>query len=71
MSSSSKHGIYVEVKDNNIDLALKKFKKKIKDSALLLELKNREYFQKPSAKKRERNKRSIIRMQQNTKLNDK
>lgn len=54
-------GLYVEVKDNNVDKALRKFKKKIKDSGLMLELKSREYYEKPSAKKRQDKKKALRR----------
>lgn len=70
MKSIEKKGIFVNVKDNNIDKALKQFKKKIKDSGLMLELKNREYYTKPSADKRERKKRSLSRMRMATKKNN-
>lgn len=41
-------GNRVEVKDGNVDKALKKFKKKVADSGVLLELQNRETYTKPS-----------------------
>ncbi len=44
----------VMVKDNNVDRALRKFKKKIQDSGLLLELKQRETYEKPTTKKKRR-----------------
>ena len=49
-----KRGLRVEVKNNNIEWALKKFKRMTKDSELILELKNRTYYEKPSAERRER-----------------
>ncbi len=48
-------GLYVKVKGKDaraLDKALKKFKRIIKDSGIMLELREREYFEKPSVKKR-------------------
>ena len=45
-------GLYVEVRNNNIEGALKKFKRKIKDSGLMVELRDRQYYEKPSEKRR-------------------
>ena len=47
-------GLAVEVRNNNVDLALKKLKKKIKDSNLMMDLKERQYYKKKSTKRRER-----------------
>ena len=41
-------GIYVEVKDGNIAVALRKFKKKVLESGLLRDLKEREHYEKPT-----------------------
>jgi len=45
-------GRKVEVKDGNVDKALRKFKKKIVESGLLQELQNRETYTKPSVQKK-------------------
>ena len=45
-------GLYVEVIDNNIDLALKQLKQSVKDSNLMVELREKAHYQKPSAKRR-------------------
>ena len=42
------NGLQVEVRNNNVELALKKFKRVVKDSGLMLELKKRTYYEKPS-----------------------
>ena len=47
-------GLKVEVYNNNVDMALRKLKKKLKDSNLFLELKEKAYFEKPSKIKREK-----------------
>ena len=44
-------GLSVTVWNNNVELALKKFKKKVKESGLMLELKKKQYYEKPSAKR--------------------
>jgi small subunit ribosomal protein S21 len=48
----------VTVKDNKIEHALRLLKKKVKDSGLLIELREREFYTKPSLKKREQRKRA-------------
>ena len=45
-------GLYVEVRNNNIEGALKKFKRMVKDSGMMVELRDRQYYEKPSEKKR-------------------
>ena len=49
-------GLSVDVYNNNVDAALRIFKKMIKESKLLLELKNRECYVKPSEKRRKSKK---------------
>ena len=44
--------IRINVINNNVELALKKMKQKIKDSGMLVEFKERSYFKKPSEIKR-------------------
>jgi len=48
----------VTVKNNKIEHALRILKKKVKDSGLLIELREREFYTKPSLKKREQRKRA-------------
>ena len=47
-------GLQVRVFNNNIEGALKVFKKKVNDSNLFLELKKKSYYEKPSKKRREK-----------------
>ena len=54
-------GLSVPVYNNNVELALKKLKKKIKNSGMLMELKNRQYYEKPSKIKREKKNLAILR----------
>ena len=42
------HGRSVLVQDGNVDMALRKFKKKIQDSNLLSDLRDREFYTKPT-----------------------
>ncbi|MBT4207929.1 30S ribosomal protein S21 [Candidatus Woesearchaeota archaeon] len=44
--------IEVKVKNNNVEKALRIFKRKIKDSRILYDLSERSYYTKPSLKKR-------------------
>ena len=48
--------LYVEVKDNNIEKALAQFKKRVKNSGLLRELHEKEFYERPSIKQRRRKK---------------
>ena len=45
--------IKVVVKNNNYEKALSIFKRKVKDSNLIFELREREYYKKPSAIRKE------------------
>lgn len=46
------HGNSVLVKDDNLERALRKFKKKIQDSGTLNDLRDREHFVKPTVKRK-------------------
>jgi small subunit ribosomal protein S21 len=45
-------GKRVEVRDGNVEKALRKFKKKIQDSGLLIELKERGQYIKPTTQRK-------------------
>ena len=45
-------GLYVDVRNNNIEGALKKFKRMVKDSNLMIELREKSFYEKPSEKRR-------------------
>ena len=47
-------GLRIDVKYNNVEWALKKLKRMVKDSGQILELKKRSYYKKPSADRREK-----------------
>ena len=53
--------ISVKVKNKNVEQALKIFKRKVKDSGILYEVQQREYYVKPSVKKREKNAKARLR----------
>jgi len=46
------YGRSVLVKDDNIEKALRKFKKKIAESGLLVELRERETYEKPTTRRK-------------------
>lgn len=55
------NGISILIKDNNIDKALKRFKRKLKNSNLILEIFKNEFYVKPSTKKREKKLKAVMR----------
>jgi len=46
--------ILVRVEDNNLEFAIRRFKKKCERSGLLAELKKRRFYEKPSVRKRKK-----------------
>jgi small subunit ribosomal protein S21 len=46
------YGKTVIVKDDNVERALRKFKKKVEDSGLLQELRDRETYEKPTTRRK-------------------
>ena len=54
-------GLVVKVYNNNVEIALKKLKRKVKDSNLLFEIKKKAFFEKPSKVKREKKNLAILR----------
>ena len=54
-------GLSVPVYHNNVELALKKLKRKVKNSGLLIDLRKKEYYEKPSKIKREKKNLAILR----------
>ena len=47
-------GLQVDVYNNNVDKALRILKKKVKDANLFLDLKKKQYYEKPSKIRREK-----------------
>ena len=57
--------IYVKVYNNNIEKALSKFKKQVKESKLLVELRERECCTKKSTKRKEKKAKARLRKKNN------
>ena len=47
-------GLSVKVWNNNVEGALKIFKRKVKDSNIMMELREKAYYEKPSARRRQK-----------------
>ena len=59
--------VTVTVKNGNVDRAMRTLKKKLQKEGLLKELKQRQFFEKPSAKKARKTAEGIKRYQRNLK----
>ena len=57
--------IFVKVRNNNVDKALSILKKKVKESKLMLELREREYYKKPSDIRKEKKAKARLRNKKN------
>ena len=57
--------LYVKVYNNNIEKALSKFKKQVKESKLLVELREREFYKKKSTKRKEKKAKARLRRRNN------
>ena len=57
--------IFVKVHNNNVDRALSKLKKQVKETKLMLELREREFYKKPSQLKKERKAKARLRFKKN------
>ena len=58
-------GLRVDVKYNNVEWALKKLKRMVKESGQILELQKRSYYKKPSAERREKKNLQALRHRYN------
>ena len=54
---NSSKGVTVEVRDDNINVALRKLKKKVEEGGVLIEVLERQHFEKPTTE-RKRKKRA-------------
>ena len=61
-------GYTIEVRNNNVEQALRVLKKKLLKDGVMKELRDRQYYQKPSFKKREKKKESIRRHKKDQKI---
>ena len=59
--------VTVVVKNGNVDRAMRTLKKKLQKEGLLKELKQKQYFEKPSAKRKRKKAEGIKRYQRNLK----
>ena len=59
--------VTVTVKNGNVDRAMRTLKKKLQKEGLLRELKQKQYFEKPSAKRKRKKAEGIKRYQRNLK----
>ena len=64
-------GLQVRVFNNNVEGALKVLKKKIKQSNLFVELREKQYYRKPSEIKREKKNLAILRNKYKNKKTEK
>ena len=62
-------GLRIDVRNNNVEFALKKFKRVVKDSGMMLDLKKRAYYEKPSETKREKRNLAKLRNKYNNQKN--
>ena len=51
-NNQEKRGLHVEVRNGDVNFALRKFKKKVAEDGILQELREREFFEKPSIKRK-------------------
>ena len=61
-------GYTIEVGNNNVEKALRVLKKKLLKDGVMKELRDRQYYQKPSFKKREKKKENIRRHKKDQKI---
>ena len=59
--------VTVTVKNGNVDRAMRTLKKKLQKEGLLKELKQRQFFEKPSAKRKRKKAEGVKRYQRNIK----
>lgn len=56
-----KRGLTVEVRNNNVDGAIKLLNRKVKSEGLLREIRKREYYEKPSVVRRKKHVEAVSR----------
>ncbi len=64
-------GLAVTVENNNVEGAIKRFKRKVKDSRLMLDLQARSHYKKPSELRREKKALGKLRAQKQTREGNK
>ena len=68
-NESIMQGLYVEVRNNDVNKALRKFKKKVAEDGILQDLRKREYFESKGTK-RSLEKQAAIRRYKKKRLKD-
>ena len=58
-------GLQVDVYDGQVEKALRIFKKKVKESNIMLDLRKKSYYEKPSKLRREKKNLAILRNKYN------
>lgn len=58
----------IEVRNNNVEKALRVMKKKMKRDGVFQELKDRQYYRKPSEVKREKGKQRLVNIKKAEKI---
>ena len=61
MYSGDKRGLTVEVRNNNVDGAIKLLNRKVKNEGLIREVRQREYYEKPSIVRRRKHLDAVSR----------
>jgi len=51
-NTSKKSGLTVEVRNGNVESALRKFKRKVQDSGILQDIRDRQQYEKPTTKRK-------------------
>jgi small subunit ribosomal protein S21 len=57
----SKRGLYVEVRNNNIDGAIRSLNSKVKKEGIIKDVKRKEFYEKPSVAKRRKRAEAVRR----------
>ena len=60
-NDNARRGLSVEVRNGDFNFALRKFKKKVAEDGILQELRQREFYEKPSTKRAKAKKAGIAR----------
>ena len=63
--------IEVQVRNNNVEKAIRVLKKKIQKDGLMRELRQRQYFEKPTLKRQRKLKESLRRVAKENRLREK
>ena len=64
-------GLQVEVYDGQVEKAIRIFKKKVKESNIMLDLRKKSYYEKPSKLRREKKNLAILRNKYNLQKEEK